>query len=117
MNTATQGAPAGYQEYEAWASEGSHAGFAPRGELQQELLRFAEEELELPCEVEHVACGIGLTRIYRFLCHKRGIQPQSLVPPPPSAGDCMSLGLKVELFGSRISPFWGNCGVDQGHAS
>eukprot|EP00892_Ulva_mutabilis_P009390 jgi/Ulvmu1/6823/UM031_0027.1 len=68
----------GYQDYEAWASEGSHAGFAPRGELQQELLRFAEEELELPCEVEHVACGIGITRIYRFLCDKRGVAPQSL---------------------------------------
>jgi glucokinase len=38
----------------------------------QELLRFAEEELEMPCEVEHVACGTGLKRIYRFLAHKHG---------------------------------------------
>jgi glucokinase len=69
----------GYQGYVAWASEGSHAGFAPRGELQRELLAFAEEELEMPCEVEHVACGVGLQRIYRFLCIKRGVGTASLV--------------------------------------
>jgi Glucokinase len=59
--------------------QGSHAGFAPRGELQRELLAFAEEELEMPCEVEHVACGAGLKRIYRFLCDKEGQAPEHLV--------------------------------------
>ena len=61
--------------YVAWASEGSHAGFAPRGETQRKLLEFAEEELEMPCEVEHVACGTGVKRIYRFVCKEAGVAP------------------------------------------
>ena len=64
----------GLEDYFAWASEGAHAGFAPRGKLQRELLEFAEEELQMPCEIEHVACGAGIQRIYRFLCQKRGIE-------------------------------------------
>lgn len=62
----------GLQAYRVWPSEGSHADFAPRGSLQWELLQFAEEENDLPCELEHVACGSGLKRIYRFLCAKNG---------------------------------------------
>ena len=70
----------GRDEYKALASEGSHAGFAPRGEKQRELLAFAEAELEpLPCEVEHVACGSGLRRIHRFVCHKAGQSHRNLV--------------------------------------
>lgn len=48
-------------------SEGSHATFAPRGWKQRALQDFAEQELGQHCEVEHVACGSGLERIYRFL--------------------------------------------------
>lgn len=48
-------------------SEGSHATFAPRGWKQRALQEFAEQELGQHCEVEHVACGSGLERIYRFL--------------------------------------------------
>lgn len=52
--------------YKVWPSEGSHAIFAPRGWKQRALQVFAEKELG-SCEVEHVACGSGLERIYRFL--------------------------------------------------
>ena len=50
---------------------------ACRGALQRELLEFAltvEEMTSL--EVEHVACGNGLLKIYRFLCHKNGVHPE-----------------------------------------
>jgi glucokinase len=67
------------QAHVAWASEGAHAGFAPRGPLQRELLEFAEAELEMPCEVEHLACGTGLQRIYRFVSKKAGTPPKNLV--------------------------------------
>lgn len=30
----------------------------------------------MPCEIEHVACGPGIQRIYRFLCEKRGATPK-----------------------------------------
>jgi Glucokinase len=79
QSVANRRARAGVGDYVALASEGSHAGFAPRGALQQELLRFAEAELEMPCEVEHVACGTGLKRIHRFLTHKHGEAAQELV--------------------------------------
>jgi glucokinase len=63
----------GVKGYTAWPSEGAHAGFAPRGQVQRDLLAFAEKELEMPCEIEHVACGTGLKRIHRFLSQKHGI--------------------------------------------
>ncbi|KAK9843781.1 hypothetical protein WJX81_006046 [Elliptochloris bilobata] len=52
--------------YRVWPSEGSHATFAPRGWKQRALQAFVERELGA-CEVEHVACGSGLERIYSFL--------------------------------------------------
>lgn len=81
----TEQCNAGLEDYFAWASEGAHAGFAPRGKLQRELLEFAEEELQMPCEIEHVACGTGIQRIYRFLCKKRGIEVQPGFVRLPSA--------------------------------
>lgn len=50
--------------------------------MQKELLDFAEEENDLPCEIEHVACGSGLKRIYRFLCSKKGFAPEQYVRTP-----------------------------------
>lgn len=84
-------------DYVAWPSEGSHGGFAPRGALQRELLTFVEEELAevdpelaigFPCEVEHVACGDGLARIHRFLCHKAGAPHASLVRTTSPLASC-----------------------------
>lgn len=56
----------GRQEYKVWPSEGSHSDFAPRGEKQVALMKWVAEGLGY-CEVEHVACGKGLERIYTFL--------------------------------------------------
>ena len=77
----------GVQGYTAWASEGSHAGFAPRGALQRELLQFSERELEMPVELEHVACGTGLKRIHRFLSTKAGVPLEN----PVRARTCCAL--------------------------
>jgi glucokinase len=54
------------ESYMVQPSEGSHATFAPRGDVQRALQKHIEEELG-HCEVEHVACGSGLVRIYNFL--------------------------------------------------
>eukprot|EP01024_Parvocaulis_polyphysoides_P064614 TRINITY_DN7522_c2_g1_i1.p1 TRINITY_DN7522_c2_g1~~TRINITY_DN7522_c2_g1_i1.p1 ORF type:complete len:471 (+),score=59.83 TRINITY_DN7522_c2_g1_i1:113-1414(+) len=67
----------GISGYKVWPSEGAHADFAPRGWKQQKLLEFCENELLKEgennghCEVEHVACGSGLGRIYKFLMTDR----------------------------------------------
>lgn len=45
--------------YRVWPSEGSHADFAPRGELQRALAAFAEAELG-EAEVEQLCCGVRL---------------------------------------------------------
>lgn len=68
-----------------------------RGLLQRELLAFAEEENDLPCEIEHLACGSGLKRIYRFLCHKDGISAQDYVRPLAPARTMVCAGRAVGL--------------------
>ena len=52
--------------YKVYASEGSHATFAPRGWKQRALQARVEAERG-HCSVERVACGSGLVRIYDFL--------------------------------------------------
>lgn len=57
--------------YRPHATEGGHAGFAPQGELQRELLAYLERSY-LPVSVERAVSGPGLLRIYRFLV-ERGV--------------------------------------------
>jgi len=61
-------------EHVVVASEGGHADFAPRGEVEIELLRFLLREHErISCE--RVLSGMGLWNIYRFLRDtKRGTE-------------------------------------------
>jgi len=54
------------RRYDIHATEGSHADFAARGEIQHELALWVEKSLT-QCEVEHVCSGPGLIRIYDFL--------------------------------------------------
>jgi Glucokinase len=95
---------AGLEDYFAWASEGAHAGFAPRGKLQRELLEFAEEELQMPCEIEHLACGTGIQRIYRFLCKKRGIEAKPGYVRPASHPCAILLYLSQALAAALHYP-------------
>lgn len=52
--------------YRVWPSEGAHAGWGGRGWKQRALSGAVEAALGY-CEVEHVACGVGLERIHAFL--------------------------------------------------
>jgi glucokinase len=52
--------------YEAHASEGGHADFAPRDELQIGLLQYLLRDLE-HVSYERVCSGHGLPNIYRYL--------------------------------------------------
>ncbi len=54
--------------YKVFASEGSHADFAPRNPLEFELLNFIRERNNLDrVSVERVVSGLGITTIYEFL--------------------------------------------------
>jgi glucokinase len=54
------------ERYDAFASEGGHCDFAPRTELEIELLRFLARD-GAHVSYEHVCSGIGLVNVYRFL--------------------------------------------------
>lgn len=52
--------------YRPFATEGGHSDFAPRTEVDVELLRYLQDEEELVCW-EHVVSGPGIYRLYKFL--------------------------------------------------
>lgn len=49
------------------ASEGGHCDFAPRNEIEIDLLRYLQRELKGRVSFERVVSGIGLKNIYSFL--------------------------------------------------
>jgi glucokinase len=57
------------------ASEGGHADFGPRGELEEDLLRFLRKEFGR-VSYERVLSGPGLHNVYRFL-RAVGFAPES----------------------------------------
>ncbi len=59
------------ERYAVVASEGGHADFAPRTDLEIELLRFLEREFS-HVSWERVLSGPGLFNIYRFLRAQAG---------------------------------------------
>jgi len=48
-------------------SEGGHVEFAPRDELEFDLLKYLHDKLRSRVSVERVLCGPGLVNIYSFL--------------------------------------------------
>lgn len=60
--------PIGGGRYQVFASEGSHADFAPRSELDFQLLRYLKELHNIDrVSVERVVSGLGIVGIYEFL--------------------------------------------------
>jgi glucokinase len=55
--------------YDCWPSEGGHAEFAPRGELQIRLLHFLMAKFKATHRVslERIVSGKGLVNVYEFL--------------------------------------------------
>jgi len=56
------------------ASEGGHCDFAPRNELEIDLLRYLQRELKGRVSFERVVSGIGLKNIYSFLRDEKGME-------------------------------------------
>jgi glucokinase len=71
------------RRHRPFASEGGHADWAPRDELQVELWRFLGAEFG-HASVERVLSGPGLQNIYRFFRDVRGLpEPPWLAEAPP----------------------------------
>ncbi|AXC14596.1 Glucokinase [Acidisarcina polymorpha] len=56
------------------ASEGGHTDFAPRNEVEIELLRYLWKRLGGRVSYERVVSGIGLKNVYAFLRDERGLE-------------------------------------------
>ena len=56
------------QRYDVYPSEGGHADFAPRSQLEFELLRYLLDKFKITrISVERVVSGQGIVAIYQFL--------------------------------------------------
>ena len=78
------------------ASEGGHADFAPRTELEIELLRFLRREFER-VSYERVISGPGLHHIYRFLRTSDGAAEPAWLRERIGAGDPSAVVAEVAL--------------------
>lgn len=56
------------------ASEGGHCDFAPRNELEIDLLRYLQQKLKGRVSFERVVSGIGLQNVYAFLRDVKGLE-------------------------------------------
>lgn len=55
-------------KYRVFGTEGGHTDFAPRSELEFQLLKYLRDKLSLPrISVERVVSGMGIVAIYQFL--------------------------------------------------
>jgi len=107
-------------EHHPFASEGGHADFAPRNELEAELLLYLRAE-HGRVSTERVVSGPGLRNIYRFLRDARH-QPETPAvveairegDPPAAitraalAGECHLCGQTLDLFVSLYGAEAGN---------
>lgn len=59
------------------ATEGGHTDFAPRDEVEQDLLRFLSARYPEHVSVERVICGAGLHMLYEFFAAR---EPQRISP-------------------------------------
>lgn len=63
--------------YQVFPSEGGHADFAPRNELEFQLMRYLLDKRDIQrVSVERVVSGLGIVSIYQFL-RDRQLTPES----------------------------------------
>lgn len=62
------------EEYRVFGTEGGHTDFAPRSELEFQLLRYLRDKLGVSrISVERVVSGMGIVAIYQFLRDRQAI--------------------------------------------
>ena len=74
--------PQGNNNYQVFASEGGHSDFAPRSQLELELLEYIKNKNNLDrVSAERVISGQGIVSIYQFL------RDTNFAPPSPKIAD------------------------------
>jgi len=102
--------------YVVYPTEGSHADFAPRGQLQHELSLWIEKEFN-ECEIEQVCSGPGMVRIYDFLRQRLKLDLPERTPAEISAeaisGTCIcckqTVGIFLEILGAEAANLGMKC--------
>ncbi|MEM8719239.1 MAG: glucokinase [Cyanobacteria bacterium P01_G01_bin.39] len=70
------------KKYQIFASEGGHTDFAPRNDLEYELLRYLRQKFKIQrVSVERVVSGQGIASIYQFL------RDSNFAPESPEIGE------------------------------
>jgi glucokinase len=82
------------------ASEGGHAGFAPRTDEQIELLRFLSAEFGGRVSTERVLSGPGLHNIYRFVRETGSESESAEISARFAAGDPSAVVAELALDGA-----------------
>ena len=103
------------------ATEGGHADFAPRDELEQDLLRYLAEKYGGHVSYERVVSGHGLVNVFRFLDEVRRLpvadetrrrleseDPAAVIGQLGIAGTCAAAAAAVERFASVYGAQAGN---------
>ena len=106
------------------ASEGGHADFAPRNEIEIALLQYLWKQLGGRVSYERVVSGIGLKNIYSFLRDDRGLEepawlkermasedPNAVIGEVGEAGESELCARTLEIFASAYGAEAGNLGL------
>lgn len=107
------------RDWQPFASEGGHADFAPRNELEIDLLRYLMGKFG-HVSWERVLSGPGLVSLYEFLCHRYPERVDGQVAAKIAAGDAAavisqsaldrSCGLCVEALDWFVSLYGSEAG-------
>lgn len=107
-------------QHNIFASEGGHADFAPRNELEMELLRYLSARFG-HVSYERVVSGPGLVNVFYFLRDtKRGTEPKWLVDEmlhgdPAAAISCAALDGRCALCEHALDLFISIYGAEAGN--
>jgi glucokinase len=78
------------KRHHVFATEGGHCDFAPRNELEAELLHHATRRFPAHVSVERLISGPGIALIHEFLWFRNGGEPAWQPPPGTAASAAIS---------------------------
>ncbi|MDQ3755021.1 MAG: glucokinase [Acidobacteriota bacterium] len=87
------------QDYHPIASEGGHMDFAPRNEIEIELLRYLTEKFNGHVSYERALSGPGLFNIYNFLRDQNFAEEPDWLAAEINSGDKTAAVSKAALSG------------------
>jgi glucokinase len=109
------------RDYVPYPSEGGHSDFAPRNEVEIDLLRYLMQKYNGRVSFERVVSGQGLTNCYDFLRDVRGIEePASLAKrmtseDPNAVITELALAAKSEICEKALDMFVSAYGAEAGN--